>query len=556
LVKWCEEVTKINKRSIFIRKELIVAFVFLVIYFMSTPAHAEMIGQTHPDKPVDPRYKQALTLEQEVIILYDQNDMRFYEVAYNIWDNVRVAYTNSRLIGVRSLTELDLVLSQETRAFAIVWFIDTNLEGFKLGTEQVYLWSDVADLITKNAEIHHIMGVGNTDTLQAIMKQKNYNTDNLHTQPVTSGLMDLKIAFFFSLWELADIFTKVTDINKADEYNIVGENMRNLALRFLEKDFNDLYERNAQFKEEIGELNETDQLVKYEQIKDRFPNEILSRAKFNTIEGDNPPPLAFKSNYEQLGIGDILLSNLPLTSGLQGPIGFILDALFDLLLSSGDSDIVISEDTVQLIFDAFKVISGLVGGEGFDSAATSSALKSLLKVLSNEFPFGEQLLPYGNLILDGLFALKGDFNTISKFISSLLDLVLEATGLSSGAKTTIKTVVNSVFGLSQGVIDAVNNGEEVLSALMKTLTSNLFVSFAEKLLNETLGVPLGQVAVYKTKIEAVVKTMTNLFSGDIDIAEILEENLENLINVALNIIPSGNSQEIVIDFCIVYSPKW
>ena len=536
--------SKSNIKRFFVKKEFLLAIFFLIIYFMSTPAHAGMIGQINPENRENNRYKQAMTLEQEVIILYDQFDTRFYNVASDIWENIKAAYTNTRIIGVRSLAELETTVKSNVRALAIIWFIDTNMQGFKLKSNEVLLWEDVADLIAKQFNTHHIIGVGNTDTLQSIMNHKNYPIENLHTQPVTSGLIDLKISFFYALWELSDILTNVEDLNHAEDYNKVGENMRNLALQFLEKDFNDLYERNAEFKDPIGELNETDQLVKYEEVKNRFPSEILSRAKFNTIEGQKAPPLAFKSNYDQLGIGDVLLSAIPLTSGLQGPIGFILDGLFDLLLKSGDSDIVISEDTVQLIFDAFKIITSLVGGEGFDAGAVSSALKSLLKVLTKEFPFGEQLLPYAELILDGLFALKGDEQTIKNFIDTLLNLVLDFTDLSSGDKSNIKTVINSIFDFTGDFIDAIHNGEEVLSALMKSLTSNMFLTFADKLINETLGIP-NAIATYKPKLEAVVNTIIQLFSSDIDVAKILDDNLENLINIALGLIPSGNAQDIV-----------
>ena len=129
------------------------------------------------------------------------------------------------------------------------------------------------------------------------------------------------------------------------------------------------------------------------------------------------------------------------------------------------------------------MITDLVGGKGIDESA-GTALKSLVKLLVKEFPFGDQLLPYINLVIDGLFALKGGLSTIITFLGKVIDTLLP--DLPSIVKDAIKTILSTVADL----VTSLTSGEEFLPALGRALSNNLLGTFADKLLNETIHIPL------------------------------------------------------------------
>lgn len=512
------------------------SFFLVLIYLTSLPANASMVGSYHPDKLNNGQLIGPVWLEGEVVVLYNPNDPLMVDAATSVARSVSAVYTNVRLQPVRSLTGLNEAFNSHQDIMVAIWLFDTSLTDLKICKGVNLPWVSVADLVTLTPTIDHIFGLGNSEELVYAFESRGKTPSNLHVQPTASGVVDLKLSFVFTMWKLSEIFQKHAS-HGGDIYRKAGETLRNLCLRFFESNANDLMERNVEPKTPVGEVNQTDREQRFEELKAKYPNQVTNRAKFNTLAGEKTPPLYFKSNAPQMGFSDLLLSVLPLKSGLQGPIGFILDGLFDLLLSQGDADIVLSGDTVDLIFDAFQVILDLVGS-GDPSEAASSALKSLLELLGNEFPFGEQLMPYLQLVIDGLFALKGDFDSISQFVQNLIMTLIPD---SAGA---VRSVVEQVMNLTAGVVDQIRSGEEVLTAFLRTMSTNLIQTFVSKLLNETLGVAQNLVGGYTEKLMAIVQIVVDLVAGDLDIQDIIQNHLSNLLVDVFNLIPESAKETV------------
>lgn len=512
------------------------AFFLLVIYSTSLPAHAIMAGEVHPDNT--DAYRGPVNLGSEVVILYSPSSEQFRLAATSLDDSIRVAYLNTRLVPVTGVEEINIVLGDPEKPLVVMWAFETNLKGLIVSEALHIPWRVLADVIGPSASsgVNHIIGLGNTEELIHSLEAKGYPTDKVYTQPTLAGVVDIMHMFLFNMWQLAEIFLGLEGKNEKS-YNIVGENIRNLGLRFFEQNVNELMERNVEPKAPIGEVNKTQRQEMFDELKSQYPRGIVKKAKFNPLTDANAPPMYFKSNAEVMAPGDKVLESIPLTSGLQGPIGFILDALFQLLADEGESDVVISGETIELIFDIFEVVKSLVGGNGLDASA-ASALKSLLDVLANEFPFGEQLLPYMKLIVDGLFALKGDWDSISRFIQNLIDTLIPESA------STLRTVVSSVVNITADVVSSLQSGEELLTVLMKTLSSNLMSSMALTLLNNTLGVSESTFNEYREKILAVVQIVIDLIAGDVDVVDLLVDNFENIFIYALDLIPEAQ-QEVV-----------
>jgi hypothetical protein len=526
---------KLNKKKITIGLS---AFICLLIYMTSLPATASIVGAYHPDSMERKQLRGPVDLVGEILIFYDPNHPLFEAAAESIFDSTRIVYLNTHLVPITTAEELFQALNELSDAFAVIWMFDTDLKGIKVG-EDTIPWEIIAEYFSYTVKpVEHIMGLGNTDTLWNIIRTKGVKIENLklYTQPTASGIVDLKYGYLFSMWKIAELLQAKNE----SKYRLAGEALQRFSLRYFEMEINDLMERNVEPKTPIGEENLTDRQVRMEELENQFPKGIKNRAKFNPAIPGALPPVYFKSNLIQDSPTDLLLSVLPLNSGLRGTIGFILDLIFELALDSGDSDIMLSGDAIELIFNSFKVITSLVGG-GDVTTAASSALKSLLELLNKEFPFGDQLLPYMNLVIDGLFALKGDFNTISNFIKTLLELLIPDS--LTGAET-IRGIISSVLGVTSSVIDAVNDGEELLTALMKALSTNLMDFFIGKFLNETLGVSLSQVNEFKDKIMGVAKIIFDLINGDLDIKQLLLDNLGTILTTLFDLIPSSAQETI------------
>ncbi|HKZ42582.1 MAG TPA: hypothetical protein VJ044_16585, partial [Candidatus Hodarchaeales archaeon] len=523
----------------YLKPQYALAVFFLFIYCLSTPANAQMLSEIHIDSREKISVQEGFDLEKDIFILFDSSDTRFVVAAKSILDSLKFVYFNIHLQPIEAGVQLETFF-REKRPFAVIWMFDTNLQGLRIGENSLVPWEELASTIGQTPRVNHIMGLGNTEDLRTVLATNGLSGSNLFTQPTLSGVVDLKIGYFYSMWKLSELFLGLSSGPSLDSYHRVGETLRVLAAKFFEKEINDLVYRNIEPKDPIGEINTTDQQVRFEEMKKRFPEGITSRTKISRTSGGVVPPLVFRSNLDALSPGDFLLGLIPGASGLQGPIGFILDGLFSLLLGGDDGEIVLTEEAIELIMSGFQILMSLVGGEGLNSQAVSSALRSLLDILFDEFPFGEQLIPYMELVLDGLIALKGDVQSILNFITKLINTIIP-----DSVPQLFRDVITNIVNMTAGVIQEVQQGEEILTAILKTVTSNMFANFAMNLLNQTLGVSPAQFSRYRELILDVVNFMTSLFSKDVDVVQLLEDNFDSIIIGGLGLLTGGNAADIV-----------
>ena len=513
---------------------ILTAILFGIIYLTSIPANAYIIGDANPANkntllgPVD--------LDQQIAIITDPDDDLFLTASKSIRDSTHSVYTNVKIIEVRSLTDLNSVF-QNKNILILVWSFNTTLQGIIFTSGEIVSWEGIAKLIQATPNIHHVFNTGNSEALDQAIKNlgKNIPT-NYYVQPAYAGVVDLQISFLFTMWTISDILLhyKGTSSSLNKPYNLAGDMLQKMAIKFFEKNMNPLLEANFDPKIPVGQQNDTIKQEIMEKWQAEHPSTITNVAKFDPAQAN--VPVYFKENNinNVNGIAsDILLAVLPNKSGLTGPIGFVLDFLIQIMLGNGYNEIHISNETIQLIADLFHVITDLVGGKGIDESA-GTALKSLVKLLVKEFPFGDQLLPYINLVIDGLFALKGGLSTIITFLGKVIDTLLP--DLPSIVKDAIKTILSTVADL----VTSLTSGEEFLPALGRALSNNLLGTFADKLLNETLHIPLATASSYKNKILAVGKVIIGVLSGDLDIVDVLSENFDSILVDLMCLIPTNH----------------
>jgi hypothetical protein len=501
-----------------------------IIYLTSIPATAYVVGQANPNNIE--RLLGPVDLEKQVIVLSDPDSKLFRSASQSIVDSTHAVYINTKIHDVKNLRDLNDVFL-ENDIFILVWSFNTTLKGIALSSGEIIPWIGVAKLLKTTPTINHVFNAGNSEALQAAIASISKDAlPNVFIQPAYAGIVDLQVSFLFTMWTISDLFINMPGpLAETKTYHMAGDVIKELALKFFEKNANPLLESNLDPKIPIGEENATIKKQVIEEWKKKHPDQVLNSAKFDPNEKN--VPVYFKNNAVDGIASDILLAVLPDQSGLTGPIGFVLDFLFSVMIGDGYDDIQISNETIQLIVDLFHIITDLVGGKGIDESA-GTALKSLVKLLLKEFPFGEQLLPYIELTIDGLFALKGGFPTIIEFIGKIIDTLLP------DLPQLVKDGIKTLLGITSSLVDSLSSGEEFLPALGRALSGNLMGMFIDKLLNETLGIPLNTATSYREKVMAVGNAIVGILSGDLDIVDVLRDNFDTILVDVMNFIPNNH----------------
>ncbi|MEM3783978.1 MAG: hypothetical protein QXY88_02965, partial [Candidatus Bathyarchaeia archaeon] len=174
-----------------------------------------------------------LRLRGEIGIFYASCDNVTSQLANDLCLALDVANVSSSLYDVCSTLELDGLL-RESGVRIAVYFFHTSLNGVKLEAGNV-AWRDFAQILLKHNNVHHVLGLGNTQTLADFVKE---NAGNIHLANVE--VIDAKLAFLYSLWEIAEILETTRD---GEYYRDVELDIKCVGIKFFADEFNDLFER-------------------------------------------------------------------------------------------------------------------------------------------------------------------------------------------------------------------------------------------------------------------------------------------------------------------------
>ncbi|MEM4713804.1 MAG: hypothetical protein QXQ61_04555, partial [Candidatus Bathyarchaeia archaeon] len=457
-----------------------------------------------------------LRLRGEIGIFYDPCDGVASRLANDLCLALDVANVSSTLCGASSALELDCLL-RESGVWIAVYFFQTSLEGVKLEAENV-TWRDFAQILLRHKGVHHILGLGNTRTLASFVKE---SSGNIHLADVE--VVDAKLAFLYSLWEIAEVLKAVKD---GKYYEDVELDIRCVGLKFFADEFNDLFERTLEPKVPLGEEDILEKQKRYEEMIARFsygvrelppippnektPNEIakaeLNKTLYtNETELDNHTVLSgggtvsiSQENHTResrlyltrMGNFDEIISvtgnpttetlykvmNLPLKSGLDGPIGKVVDLLLGTLLSGGKDSVAMAKSTVEDIVKVVKAINLVVGiAEG---SGGTSELKELFNLVKSEWPVLDDYDVFFDLFVDCIYAFRtSDANQIKNVVRDVLNTILEFTGSENRtASGVMNRVLDILFPPGNDLSQRLSSSERLFEALL--------IYFNEVLLNE------------------------------------------------------------------------
>ncbi|MFX1516183.1 MAG: hypothetical protein ACFFC6_07735 [Promethearchaeota archaeon] len=465
--------------------------------------------------------------DKRIGVIYAGNDPIIAGTAVSLYTSLRIVYTSIDLIPVTSLDDIRQRISPQYNIF--IYIFDSSIEGIII--DEMVTWEEFAVFLAAHPELDHVIGMGNAHNLYQYLP---ISQTNIWIEG--SDVLDAQLVYLWCLWSVADILE--TKSEEYSDYYKAGTNIRKLSLKWFAENIDAVVERNLQPVDPMGEEDLILKQKRYEEMQERFPREMTPKMtldEMRALPDENKPAMYIKkSTEESLGVGDMLIGLLPLESGLQGPIGGILDILLEIFIEMVGDEINISEDAMEMIETAFKAIEALLGFFSGGDISVESALHTLFEILEDLIPFSEDLKPYIDLLIDAIPLLRGDWSAISDIIGRLLDLVIPEDW------SWFKDIIQEILSLSVEIIDEMKNeGGKFLDVFLSVVSERYLDVLIDKFF-ELIGVDVGE---YINGIKTFFKAIMD-FLSKFDLKKVIQEYLPDLIGFVIDTLGGGSGASV------------
>jgi len=485
--------------------------------------------------------------QDKIAISYDGVDRFCSSLAESIYRVVKRFYLYTEKIEVGSLSELSTRVGEEF--FINAYVFRGGLDGLNIGYHRVS-WEDFAAFLNNRRRVTvfgpsvHVVASGDANLLNAYLEPY----DGFYIEP--SPIIDVKLSYLFYIWTIADVLDR-EDIHRTEEMLEAGENLRKSAIVYFSEEFNDLVARVIEPVETLGELPQSnfpmDNLMKEATLTQVHPapstpdNEkpILfmgspSVEKTSALYSVQTTSAGGGSSSQESGVGQgsgyVPFVDLTLKSGVDGPVGKVVDALLDFFFDKlgewgmppwiGVSESFLEEVRSYLnsftkwlnntVYTWFKenlpwivlggalTLKGLIVAAVADEDARAKIMELLKTIMLECGKFVNNLLKKLNDLITGLPPLKyeiddlpigfGDFN-LFKF-----SLKLEISpGFSIDDKAFTELVNETLFGEEEFTWDAILSVINIIPTFTGELSIKSFGTEKNslvKMLFQSLGVDL------------------------------------------------------------------
>ncbi len=506
---------------------------FILIMLSSTVS--SIAYRVDTSKAVDAQAKKMIysyELDERIAVFYTGSDPVIAGTAVSLYNSLRLVYRSIDLIPVGNLQ--DIRSFNGPRYNIAIYVFGTSLEGVRIG--DLVTWKEFASYLKAYPQQEHVLGMGNANQLYRYLPQKYIHNVWIEGKDI----LDAQMVFLWCVWSVADILE--THYEEYSDYYNAGLNIRKLSIKYFSENINSLVERNFEAQDPMGEEDLVLKQQRYEEMKERFPAELkpkYSLEQLRELPDENKPALYIKSSTEEsVSIGDMIIGFLPIDSGLQGPIGGIIDLLLDIFIGMVGDEINLGEDAMEQIELAFRAIEAIFGFFSGDDISVESALYDLFVLLEDLIPFAEELKPFVGLLLKSIPLLRGDFSAISDIIGQLLDLIIpEDWGW-------FKTILTEILDLSVALIDEMKEeGGNFLDALLSVISERYLDTLISHFLG-LLGLDVGEVSDYISGISSVLKSIMDFLSRG-NLKNTIKEYLPQFIDFLFNIIGGGSGASVM-----------
>jgi len=472
---------------------------------------------------------QELNLDG-IYIFYDPTDTDMRYLGQSVYEILNYRIYNLQLIPVNSKADIEEKLSEQP--WIAIYAFQANLTGLTIGGT-FYFWHEFYGILALHQETKHIVGMGNTLSLENVVPESEFvksptendltgTNDFLYTSKADQ--IDLLLLVLYDVWTVSELANQRAVIEP--EYNNTAVDLTLMATKLYADNFNTFLQVNFEPVKPIGQIDVEDRdrrtALMYEEHAPKIEPAFYHKEENGTLTKipESEVDVAFQptvklSPASELDEGDFILGDVPFLSGLNGPIGEIIDILLPLLGGGeGGSVISIPSGIMETIKDSFGKITQIIGLVSDFSA--ESALKTLLDILTEEFPFIEELKPFLEIFTKALFNLRGGIDDISQVIFDLLDAVLQ-TILPDSINDIVSTVLNVGEDLWNEIEAVKSEGKSVFDAMVSFFSGSVMKGILNKTLVSSLGISLSSATELVDKFVPVVKSAVSfLVSFDSD----------------------------------------
>ncbi|MEM2143652.1 MAG: hypothetical protein QXQ81_10385, partial [Candidatus Thorarchaeota archaeon] len=464
-----------------------------------------MAAQMLPDDTLLPVPSPPYELD-EIYILFDPNDDILVSVAEAVREILSYRLGGVSTHPVRSSGDLEAFLVDAP--WIAIYALRSDVQGIQFSDRKMS-WMDFYLTIREYSATQHVVGTGNTLSLQKYLSTRDLNIWHAESEQ-TDGLL----LILYDVWTTADIID--TRAGSDPVYDRAGKDIRAMALKLYCDNLREFLYRTLEPVDPVGEV---DPVALEERTREmwerhaptirpaayRLVGDSLQEVPIDSLPADFEPGIKLVSPAE-LTADDYVLGEIPLLSGLNGPIGDIIDILLDVLIDEGKTTLAIPSDIVDSIVEAFEVIRPFLGlVNDFDS---DSALKAVVLALSDQFPFIAEYKPYLEILLKALFNLRGDLSSILEVVTEIVIALLPEI-----VPESVKTFLTDLIGIGTELWDmisqAMSEGKGVYDLIFGFITKNSLTRVIQTVLADKIGVVSPQLVDRITKfVTATVNFLT------------------------------------------------
>jgi len=328
-----------------------------------------------------------------VYIFYTPTQGNMTYVAQSVQEVLGYRLPHVFLIPVYTLADIEDKLNENP--WAAVYALDADLTGLLLPSEHAQ-WDAFYELLARYRQCQHIIGTSNTFSMSRVMPVSKENIHLAETEQT-----DPLLLIMYDIWAISEMALQRAQYDLT--FEPIAADLQAIALEIYSNNFDALFQAQMEPHNPIGSIDPVALEERTTEMFDRHAptsrpaaftkdeNGTLTEVPLDDLPDDFSPTIKL-SAASALEEGDFALSEIPMLSGLRGPIGEIIDLLLKVLEEAGETVFSIPTSVMGDIMEAFNVVQSVVGiVSDFDS---ESALKTLLDVLGNQFPFMEDLKPY------------------------------------------------------------------------------------------------------------------------------------------------------------------
>ncbi|MGQ4833878.1 MAG: PQQ-binding-like beta-propeller repeat protein [Candidatus Asgardarchaeia archaeon] len=543
------------------RKLVILSMFFLIILLTSSTAisisyqniqkRTDYITKTPEAKTRELVSKWPYHFDSPLVIFYDEYNSVASAVARDVYSTVSILYSPVELKGVTSSAELKRELTSNY-AWIAIYIFNTTLDGVVIGSD-IMTWSSLVSFMRNLKGTNHILSFGNTH----VLRDSVAGLSNIYISDTEQ--VDVLLVYMHAVWTISEVLSKA-----GSSYKNASLDFRRVGLKIFADNFNEIFARTVDPKVPFGvEDLEARQEIFEEKVLSRFPvgakrlapappgeldlskylnaNDTTVVTSLSSLGSDYVMPRALLLSEDEVGALDVFpISEVPIKSGLDGPVGKVVDLLLSVLLNPDigiGNFIGLPTDEITQLLDVFKIIKEILGF--IQNPGEKSALQKLIESIADQFPVLEEYKKYFNLVVDAIYVLRGDFSEIVDFIWDVIDALFPDLG---STVETMKTILNQTLSMGTELYNMLQDSSNILDTLLDWFTSQVTQELLSKFLESTLGISGTELTQTLNRIIGIAKTAIN-FITNFDLDKFLTDIKDFLIKQAFQLLQDSVGED-------------